>query len=77
MFFSGRTLVVNYLFLLIIALKKLDEWHHKLSGDNPADTGTRTISSKALRESCWVKGPSLPKTTDWLFKPKKKELTFR
>ena len=53
-------------------MKKLDEWHHKLSSDNPADTVTQKISSKALRESCWVKGPSLLKTTDWLFQPKKR-----
>ena len=31
-----------------------DQWHHILSGDNPADTGTRRISSEALKESSWV-----------------------
>ena len=28
----------------------IDEWHHVLSGDNPADTGTRMISSEALKK---------------------------
>ena len=36
---------------------------------NPADTGTRGISSEALKESSWVNGPSILRTTDWLFKP--------
>ena len=46
-----------------------DQWHPILSGDNPADTGTRGISSKTLKESSWVNGPSVPRTTDWPFKP--------
>ena len=46
-----------------------DQWHHILSGDNPADTGTRGISSEALKESSWVNGPSILRTTDWPFKP--------
>ena len=46
-----------------------DQWHHILSGDNPADTGTRGISSKALKESSWVNGPSILRTTDWPYKP--------
>ena len=46
-----------------------DQWHHILSRDNPADTGTRGISSEALRESSWVNGPSILRTTDWPFKP--------
>ena len=40
-----------------------------LSGDNPADTGIRGISSEALKESSWVNGPSTLRTTDWPFKP--------
>ena len=44
-----------------------DEWHHVLSGDNPADTGARGISSEALKDSSWVIGPSIVRTTDWLF----------
>ena len=46
-----------------------DQWHHILSGDNPADTGTRGISSEALKESSWVNGLSILRTTDWQFKP--------
>ena len=45
-----------------------DQWHHILSGDNPADTGTRGISSEALKKSSWVIGPSILRTTDWPFK---------
>ena len=46
-----------------------DQWHHILSGDNPADTGTRGISSEALKESSWVNGPSILRTTEWPYKP--------
>ena len=46
-----------------------DQWHHILSGDNPADTGTRGISSEALKESSWVNGPSILRKTDWPYKP--------
>ena len=42
-----------------------DEWHHVLSGDNPADTVTREISSEALKDSSWVICPSILRTTDW------------
>ena len=45
------------------------QWHHMRSGDNPADTGTGGISSEALKESSWVNGPSILRTTDWQFKP--------
>ena len=53
----------------ILECTTTDQWHHILSGDNPADTGTRRISSEALKESSWDNGPSIPKTTDWPFKP--------
>ena len=46
-----------------------DQWHHILSGDNPADTGTRGISSEPLKESSWVNGPSILRETVWPFKP--------
>ena len=46
-----------------------DQWHHILSGDNTADTGTRGTSSEALKERSWVNGTSIPRTTDWPFKP--------
>ena len=47
----------------------IDEWHHVLSGDNPSDTGTRGIFSEALKDSSWVIGPNILRTTDWLFIP--------
>ena len=47
----------------------IDEWHHVLSGNNPADTGTRGISSEALKDSSWVIGTSILRTTDWPFIP--------
>ena len=53
----------------ILESTSTDQWHHILSGDNPADTGTRGISSEALKESSWVNGPSILRTTDWPFKP--------
>ena len=40
-----------------------------MSGDNPAETGTRGISSEALKDSSWVIGPSILSTTDWPFIP--------
>ena len=33
----------------ILESTTVDEWHHVQSGDNPADTGTRGISSEALK----------------------------
>ena len=51
----------------IIELTTIDEWYHVLSGDNPADTGTRGISSEALKDSSWVIGPSILRNTDWPF----------
>ena len=47
----------------------VDEWQHVLCGDNPADTGTRGISSEALKDSSWVIGPSILRTIDWPFIP--------
>ena len=47
----------------------IDECHHVLSGDNPADTRTRGISLKALKDSSWVIIPSMLRTTDWPFIP--------
>ena len=51
----------------IIESTTIVEWHHVLSGDNPADTGTRVISSEALKDSRWVIGPCILWTTDWPF----------
>ena len=53
----------------ILESTTIDEWHHVLSGDNPADTGTRVISLEALKDSSWVIGPSILRTTDWPFIP--------
>ena len=53
----------------ILESTTIDEWHHVLSGDNPADTGTRGIASEALKDSSWVIGPSILRTTDWPFIP--------
>ena len=47
----------------------IDEWHHVLRGDNPAGTGTRGISSEALKYSSSVICPSILRTTDWPFIP--------
>ena len=53
----------------ILESTTIDQWNHVLSGDNPADTGTRGISSEALKDSSWVRGPSILRTCDWPFKP--------
>ena len=53
----------------ILELTTIDEWHHVLSGDNPADTLTRGISTESLEDSSWVIGLSFLRTTDWLFIP--------
>ena len=53
----------------ILESTSTDQWHHIFSGDNPANTGTREISSEALNESSWVNGPSILRTTDWPFQP--------
>ena len=47
----------------------IDQWFHVLSGDNPADTGTRGITADSLKQSSWVNGPSFLKTSDWPFSP--------
>ena len=53
----------------ILESTTIDEWHHILSGDNPADTGTRGISLGALKDSSSVIGPNILRTTDWPFIP--------
>ena len=53
----------------ILESTTFDEWHHVLSSDNPADTGTRGISSEALKDSSWVIGPSILRNFDWSFIP--------
>ena len=53
----------------ILESTTINEWHHILSGDSPADTGTRVISLEALKDSTRVIGPSILRTTDWPFIP--------
>ena len=53
----------------ILESTTIDEWHHVLSGDNPADTGTPGLSSETLKDSSWVIGPRILRTTYWPFIP--------
>ena len=55
----------------ILESTTIDEWHHVLIGDNQAGTGTpsRYATSEALKDSSWVIGPSILRTTDWPFIP--------
>ena len=53
----------------ILESTSIDQWFHVLSGDNPADTGTRGITADSLKQSSWVNGPTFLKTSDWLFNP--------
>ena len=51
----------------ILESTSIDQWFYVLSGDNPADTGTRGITADSLKQSSWVNGPSFLKTSDWPF----------
>ena len=51
----------------ILKSTTIDEWFYVMSGDNPADTGTRWMSSEALKDSSGVIGPNILRTTDWPF----------
>ena len=53
----------------ILESTSIDQWFYVLSGDNPADTGTRGITADSLKQSSWVNGPSFLKTSDWPFNP--------
>ena len=79
---TGSTTVLHWLYstekLPVFVAKRvsenlewttIDEWHHVLRGDNPAGTGTRGISSEALKYSSSVICPSILRTTDWPFIP--------
>ena len=66
---SKQPVFVGYRTGEILESTTTDQWHHILSGDNPTDTGTRGISSEALKESSWANGPSILRTTDWPNKP--------
>ena len=49
----------------ILESTSIDKWFHVLSGDNPADTGTRGITTDSLKQSSWVNSPSF---LNWPFK---------
>ena len=53
----------------ILESNTIEEWHQFLSGNNPADTGTRGTSSEALKNSSWVFSSSVLRTTNWMFIP--------
>ena len=53
----------------ILESTSIDQLFHVLSGDNPAQPGTRGITADSLKESSWVSGLSFLKTSDWLFNP--------
>ena len=53
----------------ILESTSIDQWFHVLSGDYPADTGTRDITADSLKQSSWVNGPTFLKTSDWPFNP--------
>ena len=47
----------------------VDQWHHVASHANPADAGTRGMSSEALQKSSWLHGPQFLRTCDFPFQP--------
>ena len=47
----------------------VDQWHHVASHANPADAGTRGMSSEALQKSSWLHGPQFLRTSDFPFQP--------
>ena len=51
----------------ILESSSIDQWLHDLSGDNPTDTKTNSITSDSLKQISWVNGPSLLKNSDWPF----------
>ena len=53
----------------IVESTTVDQWFHVLSGDNPAETGTRGSSAESLKTSSWVNGPNLLKSGEWPFEP--------
>ena len=53
----------------ILEPKTDDVWNHVLTGDHPADAGSRVSSAAALFESSWLKGPDFLRSLNWLFIP--------
>ena len=47
----------------------VNQWHHVAIQNNPADAGTRGLSSKALQNSAWLRGPDFLRTSDFPVRP--------
>ena len=47
----------------------VDQWHHVATKNNPAEAGTRGLSSEALQNSAWLRGPDFLRTSDFPFRP--------
>ena len=45
------------------------QWHHVATQNNPADAGTRGLSSEALQNSAWLRGPDFLRISDFPFRP--------
>ena len=53
----------------ILETTSADQWNHVATSDNPADAGTRGMSSEALACSNWLRGPDFLRTTNSPFIP--------
>ena len=53
----------------ILETTSADQWNHVATSDNPADAGTRGMSSEALACSNWLRGPDFLRTIDFPFIP--------
>ncbi|XP_075253201.1 uncharacterized protein LOC142345002 [Convolutriloba macropyga] len=47
----------------------VDQLHHMATQNNPADAGTRGLSSEALQNSACLRGPDFLRTSDFPFRP--------
>ena len=48
----------------ILEHSSVDEWHHVPGEQNPADCGTRGLTSEQLLESTWLTGPAFSPRPD-------------
>ena len=55
--------------ITILETTSADQWNHVATSDNPADAGTRGMSSEALACSNWLRGPDFLRTIDFPFIP--------
>ena len=53
----------------ILEHTSVDEWKHVASSNNPADAGTRGMSSEVLQSGSSVRGPVFLRTKDFPFEP--------